>query len=156
MKLFKAGLLALILFSCKGELKKEIITYTDGKPKFERIYHIGVNSRTLVHEIKYYPDGKKEMEGSYKNDQRHGDWTYWYDNGNVWSQAFFRKGIRDGISKVYYKDGKIKIEGMYRNGKMIDEWRYYDHEGQVIKKIKYNKKGEMVGQEDLNRPVPFK
>lgn len=124
----------LFCFSCSP--KQEIIesTHPDGSPLLTGIYWDSVK----VAEIKYYDDGKKEMEGSYnKSLERHGKWTYWYTDGKVWSECEYKNGLKDGKSTVYYENGSKRYEGNYRNDTTTGVWKFWNEQGALLKEINY-------------------
>lgn len=61
--------------------------------------------------IKYYENGNKQLEESYKNKKLNGLRKIWYSNGNLQSLQNYRKGYKNGVFKWYSKKGNlIKIE----------------------------------------------
>lgn len=84
----------------------------------------------------YYNNGKEKMKGNIKNGLRDGLWQAWYENGNLWSEAEYLKGINHGKSVTYFENGKIRYEGKFDNGKKVGEWKYYDEAGNLVKTIK--------------------
>src|SRR3989337_131551 len=45
--------------------------------------------------IAKYPNGIIKMRGFYVNGKREGQWTSFFQNGNVQSEGFFKAGLRD-------------------------------------------------------------
>ena len=39
-----------------------------------------------------YDDGKKKEQGTYKDGEPDGLWTYWWDNGHKWGKFTWRDG----------------------------------------------------------------
>ncbi|MDP2424328.1 MAG: hypothetical protein U1C46_07000 [Bacteroidales bacterium] len=125
--------------SCSHELEKVIVeTYPGGSPELEQYFMVKGETRTLVKEIGYYPEGQKRIEGNYLQDKRTGRWTYWYENGNKWSEAEYVAEIRHGKSIVWHENGKKYYEGNYMNGERAGEWQFWDEEGNLTKEIDYN------------------
>ena len=83
----------LFIFSCIKP--KEVIeeTYPDGSKKIVRFYKGQGKEKVLVKEVGYYPNKKKHYEGEFMNNQRDGKWTYWFDNGNLWSEGYLKKDL---------------------------------------------------------------
>jgi antitoxin component YwqK of YwqJK toxin-antitoxin module len=67
----------------------------------------------------YYPSGKLESEGFFKNDIVVDNWTWYYQNGNKMEEGCFSNGKRDGIWKLYNEDGDLKKSIIYNNGNVI-------------------------------------
>ena len=103
---------------------------------------------------KFNPNtGKLSEEGIFVNNEKHGKYIWYYDNGNPAVAYTYKMGIiegeaieyfRDGgiaaIStyqanelngshKEFYQDGKLKIEGQYKNGEKSGKWYIYDENG---------------------------
>lgn len=103
---------------------------------------------------KFNPNtGRLSEEGTFVNNEKHGKYIWYYDNGNpavaytynmgiIEGEAieYFREGGVAAIStyranelngpyKEFYQDGKIKIEGQYRMGEKSGKWFFYDEKG---------------------------
>lgn len=85
----------------------------------------------------YYDNGEKKAEGKVKNDKEQGEWTYWYESGQVESVQLYENGELNGPAKWYFPDGKLKKEGGYENGLGQGDWTFYYPNGQVLSKGKY-------------------
>jgi antitoxin component YwqK of YwqJK toxin-antitoxin module len=127
--------LILFVFSCSSGPEIRVVeeTWPGGKEKTVKYYKENGNTKILVREELFYENGSKQQEGTYKNEERHGSWTYWYDNGNIWSKGEFKNGKSEGIRQVYHPNGKLYYEGEYRDGKPVGVWKFYDEEGRFIK-----------------------
>jgi antitoxin component YwqK of YwqJK toxin-antitoxin module len=131
-------LLTLFLSSCSDGVKEEVVsTYPDGTAmKIEYARYIG-DRRVVEREVRFYQNGEKEEEGAYVEEKRNGHWTYWHDNGNVWSEGDFKNGVREGKGIVNYKNGKTNFIGYYKSGKADSLWVFYDAEGNAVKEVLY-------------------
>lgn len=78
--------------------------------------------------IEYYRDGQKYCEGTYKMGVFHGDWQYWFPNGQLCKKITYVDGKSDGQWEVFDKEGKRVAQQSYRNGKRHGKWVTY-HEG---------------------------
>ena len=87
-----ALLVVFAVTSCTHETRVMEETYPNGSPKRECVYKGNDTSRELIRETTWYPDKKIQMTGEYKEKKRDGRWIYYYENGNVWSEGFFKKG----------------------------------------------------------------
>jgi antitoxin component YwqK of YwqJK toxin-antitoxin module len=132
---------ALLLISCKGKTVEEITEkYPDGTPKIVRYYQVDGQVKEMTKEIRYYPNHNKFYEGEFKNNRKDGKWTVWYQNGNVWSDGFFSKGLDDGQRIGYYENGGKHFAGKYNNGKMVGTWQFWDEKGALVRELDYDKK----------------
>ncbi|HXK80987.1 MAG TPA: hypothetical protein PLO05_02370 [Bacteroidales bacterium] len=123
---------------------KEIVkTHSSGKPAKVQYFDTSSNNKVLKHEIRYYQNGKKEMEGAYKNGKRHGKWIAWYDNEVVWSIGYYKQGLKHGKSEVYFPNGEVRYEKNYVNDTADGTWLFFDENGNPIGKVVYQK-GEII------------
>jgi hypothetical protein len=81
----------------------------------------------------YSVKGKKYLEIHYKAGIQHGPMIRWYPNGKKQAEEHFRAGIADGPCFRWYESGQIKLEGFYHNGKMQGRWLERAENGQVVK-----------------------
>jgi antitoxin component YwqK of YwqJK toxin-antitoxin module len=142
--------LTIISFlGCKSDIKKEIAsTYPNGTPIKIIYYKWKGDKKDIIKEIRFFPNGEKEIEGEYLNDKRHGKWTYWFDNGNKWSEGVFEKGVSNGKFTIWYKSGKKQYEASYKNGKPSGLWIFWDEDGKKTKEV-YFEKGEKINVTDF-------
>jgi antitoxin component YwqK of YwqJK toxin-antitoxin module len=131
LKILIFSLVILIMTSCKRQHTIIEAAWSDGSPKRICVYFGSGDSRELLKETTYYMDRQKEMEGSYKDNLRDGQWTVWYKNGNKWSEGFFKKGLNDGKRTTWYETGKIRYEAWYRDGIKVGKWRFFDEKGNL-------------------------
>jgi antitoxin component YwqK of YwqJK toxin-antitoxin module len=87
----------------------------------------------IYHE--YYKNGNIKVKGVYKNKKRDGDWSYFYENGKLWSYGEYTLGVRNGASSVYFENGVLKMEGNYFNNKQVGLWKFYNEKGKLIKEV---------------------
>jgi len=140
MKKFLSIFIAIIiLFGCSGKAYEVVEeTYDDGTPKTVKYYKDETKEKLLM-EVLYYEDGTKKLEGSYKDNERSGEWSYWYPNGNLWSQGSYKKGIDHGLKTVWHENGQKYYEGELKDGKRIGIWSFWDKDGKITKEINYDK-----------------
>jgi len=67
----------------------------------------------------YYPDGKLESEGYFKADVAVDKWTWYYSNGNKMEEGRFVNGKREGNWLLYNKDGTLKSSLVFKDGNII-------------------------------------
>lgn len=132
--------IALFISACKPKLEKVVEkTYPNGKPEIEKYYAKEGDKKVLAKEIIYWPSEKKKIEGSYKNEQRDGKWTAWFENGNKWSEGSYVNGIDDGEKTVWYENGQIFYNGQFKMGNKVGVWKIYDETGKLVQEINYDK-----------------
>lgn len=133
-------LASLFLVSCsRTSVKKE--KYENGTIKSEKTFERIDGKEHLVKEVQYHPNGKKYIEGGYKDDLRDGFWASWYDDGQLWSEGEFRNGKSHGRRTVYHPNGQKYYEGTFDMGKRTGVWVFYNEEGLKIKEVNYDTQG---------------
>lgn len=128
--------------SCRFEHRVVEEVYGDGSPKRVCIYKGRGAEKELLKETTYYPNKQMQMEGTYKDDKREGKWTYWYENGNLWSEGFFQRGKSNGKRTTYFENGKIRYEGDYKEDMRVGKWKFYDETGTLLKEVDYTSPGK--------------
>jgi antitoxin component YwqK of YwqJK toxin-antitoxin module len=141
MKKILSVVFAVLLISACHYKAVEVIeeTYENGNPKTVK-YYKDEAKEILIKEILYYEDGTKKLEGSYKNGERTGEWSYWYPNGNLWSRGSYKAGIDNGLKTVWHENGQKYYEGDLKDGKRIGVWKFWEKDGSLIKEINYDEK----------------
>ncbi|MBL4592730.1 MAG: hypothetical protein JKX68_02820 [Flavobacteriales bacterium] len=96
--------------------------YKDGKIKSKGKYKDGKR----IDEWEYYFANKElQQKGKYLKDEKPtGLWIWYYDDGSVLREEFFRKGLEDGMMHEYTQEGKIITEGEYIDGLKDGPWYY--------------------------------
>ena len=82
-----------------------------------------INEETLIEEngLMYHPDtkelysgkvfknhmgGEKEFEGSYREGEKEGLYTKWYENGQKELEGNYKDGKKEGIETEWYESGE--------------------------------------------------
>ena len=127
----------LALVSCSP--KKVIESrYKNGNPKVVKYYEKIDGKEQLIKEIIFYENQNKKIEGDYKEGQRSGHWSAWYESGKLWSEGDYKDGKRNGSGMVYHENGKKYIESVYANDEKTGKWRFFDTSGMVIKEVDFD------------------
>ena len=121
-------------------------------------------------------NGKKKVEGFYKNGKKEGVWKYYGNDGKVINQECWKDGRREYRdyklgTKTYFKDdvldgpyteffdkidGKKKVEGFYKEGKKEGVWKYYDKDGTVIRQEYWHKGKNCTKKYEILKKVATK
>ena len=145
MKKLILSLMILAAVACVHEESVVEASYEDGTPKKEATFKGRGANRELVKETYYYPDRKIQMTGGYKNSKRDGYWVSYYENGNKWSEGFYKNGMNEGKRTTYFESGKVRYAGQYLNDKRVGKWRFYDEAGNLLREVDYSgKAGDTV------------
>jgi antitoxin component YwqK of YwqJK toxin-antitoxin module len=136
-KILIVTILAAIAFGC-SEKKVVESTYDNGNPKVVKYYQKKGSELILKKEVIFYENKQEKMEGTYKEQQRDGQWKAWYENGTLWSEGEYKDGKRNGMGIAYHENGKKYIEGMYREDLRVGPWRFYDTAGKLVKEVNFD------------------
>ena len=85
---------------------------------------------------KWYENGQKVEEGTYKDGERDGLWTKWYENGQKVEEGTYKDGERDGLWTKWYENGQKYSEVTYKLGNRQGLGLYYTESGEIKYEIK--------------------
>jgi antitoxin component YwqK of YwqJK toxin-antitoxin module len=131
-------LIATVLTACRFEHKVVEETYEDGSPKRVCIYKGKGEGRELLKETTYYPNKQVQLEGTFQDNKRNGIWTYWYENGKMWSQGNYVNGKSTGKRTTFFENGKVRYEGFYKEDMRVGKWRFFDENGRLLQEVDYS------------------
>lgn len=94
----------------------------------------------------YYPDGQKQQECNYRNNQLHGLYQEWFDNGQNKIRQNFFENLPDGPAKEWRKDGTLQLEVQYSKGEKHGFFISYYTNGQMARKELYDHGQYIEGQ----------
>jgi len=136
IRLFLILSILLVFFSCgNNKLTEKVVnTFDNGQPA--KVYYYN-QSDQLVAGKEYYENGFIKMEGSFANDVREGDWIAYFPDGKVQSTGTYKDGLRTGKARVYYENGHLWMDGYYTDDHKCGEWVFYDEQGYEIERINY-------------------
>lgn len=81
--------------------------------------------------------GKLRSEGWMVLRDRVGKWTYYFPNGKLFSEEYYKNGKLEGTIKNYYKNGKPLEVTEYVNGMKNGVSKTYSDEGVLIEEVTY-------------------
>ena len=85
-------------------------------------------------------------EGQFKNDKPFGEFTYYYQSGNIKAKVKFLKGGEIAYNTMYHESsGYVMAIGKYVNKQKDSLWVYYDNKGYIKSQENY-KAGKLDGQ----------
>ena len=96
--------------------------------------------------------GKLLIQGSYKNDEREGQWkSYYHQSDQLYDIGSYKAGDYIGEWKYFHRNGQIRkigsyyeySEGFFWNGFRHGEWKYYDEDGKLYK-TEYHEKDSIT------------
>ncbi len=122
--------------------------------------HLKLNNGVLVLEdqpftgklVNKFPNGNLQSEVFYKKGLKEGKERQWYADGKLNVERFYDRGIKTGIHKSWWENGSLKFEYHFNDRGEFDgivkEW--YES-GLQFKDFNY-KKGKEVGSQKLWKP----
>ncbi len=131
-------LISFFLISCQPKLIKMVDGfYESGTP--ERInYYSSIEKSQLLKMELFYKNGQLKLQGHFKNNLKHGQWVYYYEDGNLSDESWFLEGLLHGRSKSWYKNRKLRSSGFYQNGERVREWTFFNEEGQLKNRLNFS------------------
>jgi len=138
----------MLVFGCgssEKEPEKELINYETTLIERDGVFYTKDTNKPysgLV--LALYNNGEKKSEGTLKDGEPDGVWTYWHENGQKESEGTYKNGKEDGKWTRWYENGQKRVEKNYKDGEEIGstDWEYYSN-GQ--KRVERNYKD---GKED--------
>ncbi len=100
--------------------------------------------------IWWYPNGQREREGAFVNDQLDGPWTAWWPNGNLRYAYRLSAGRPVGPARFYHENGRLRSEGSFADGRKVGIWRRWRSDGTLLREVDYAD----GARQDLEPPVP--
>ncbi len=96
---------------------KWIKYHENGRKRLEGTYKDGKKYEKW---IRYYVDGEKNFEGMFKNGNHDGKWIYWWPNGQKRSEGTWKDGKLDGKWIDLDMNGEKETEEIYKDGKRVE------------------------------------
>ncbi len=115
--------------------KPEVIRefWPDGKPKLQkevvRLHDDSVVNHGLY--TRWFDNGNKEYESTYKDGRLNGIETAWHRNGVKWTEGHYEKGLRHGPHIAWDEEGRKRKEENYWEDKPHGTWIIWDKDGKV-------------------------
>lgn len=114
---------------------KIIERYENGQKRKETVYKDG--NRVGIY-TGWYENSQKEYTGFYNNEGgRDGVGLGWYESGQKRIEEFYKDGKRDGLLTVWYESGRKRLEHSYKDGEQDGVWTGWEIDGATC----YRKEG---------------
>ena len=96
--------------------------------------------------------GKMLEKGAYLNDLKNGSFTKWYSNGAKRVEGSYRKGLKTGVWSYFFKNspGMVRLTGNFKDGKKHGKWVFYDKNETIRSIVKYEN-GAIVEANQVNK-----
>jgi antitoxin component YwqK of YwqJK toxin-antitoxin module len=100
--------------------------YLSGIKQLTWLQSIYGHTAAEVPEKEFYPNGKTEVQQSFKNRLLNGQRKIYYPDGKLWITEEFEKGARVGTRNIYAKTGQLIEEITYSDGYKKEMVAYHD------------------------------
>jgi antitoxin component YwqK of YwqJK toxin-antitoxin module len=143
IKFFGIALFACVLAvgytGCKDYDGVEVSSYySDSLPQVVTYYKYVGNKKIVVKEIRYYQNQQVAEEGNYdENNNKHGKWIYYFEDGKKKSEINYDHGKKNGEMIEYYRSGKKMYIAHYQNDIANGKWIIFDENGKKISETNY-------------------
>lgn len=140
-KVFVICISLFLIYSCSNEqrLEKRREWFDSAKTKIKKEYYIHYKKKskeTIQGSYKeYFISGDVKLEGNYLDNEKHGKFILFNEQGVKITEQEFKYGKLDNISKDFYPNGKVKLECSYRNGTLDGPMIEYFENGKPHKII---------------------
>ena len=85
----------------------------------------------------WYENGQVLMKGEYQYNQPSGEFSWWHTNGQKSLLATFAAGTKEGVWTWWHENGQKSIHGSYFDGNPAGRWTWWKETGKVDKQIDY-------------------
>ncbi len=117
---FLSLLLPFLLHFQSDEVQRHVVRTHPNGMEYVVMYTQGLENERIKEEL-YYDNGQLDYVGNYKNGKEHGEWIYYWRNGNIKSFELYVRGKEDGVHYDCDESGKRTKEYHYLNGNLIKE-----------------------------------
>ena len=87
--------------------------------------------------IVYGDNGRKMIQGTYRDGVQEGEWTMWYQSGQQSAVDHYHDGQQNGLHVSWFANGQKALKGNYRDGKREGAWTRWDPSGLTSKQQIY-------------------
>jgi antitoxin component YwqK of YwqJK toxin-antitoxin module len=94
----------------------------------------------------FHPNGKPFVTGQFKEGRQVGEWTYYFEDGQINRKTNYSNGSLDGSWEVFRADGTLAAKRSFKDGLRDGEWSTYDATGKQKLGEEHYIKGEPDGE----------
>jgi len=107
---------------------------------------VGTHSsdKSNLYSVRCVQDKVKPV-GDYKGGKEHGEWKFFYENGNLRMIVNFKDGKTHGEWKYFHENGNLRSVGNYIDDKQQGEWKYF-HENKNLETVENYKDDKLQGE----------
>ena len=94
----------------------------------------------------WYPNGQIKFTGKYQNNRPAGDFSWWYANGQKSLEGSYDAGEKTGKWIWWHESGLKSIEGRYLTGSPVERWIWWNEGGRVHQRINFSEAEPIYSQ----------
>jgi antitoxin component YwqK of YwqJK toxin-antitoxin module len=79
----------------------------------------------------WYANGQKQLQGAYENDAQVGKFVWWHENGQKALEGSYDHGKQNGKWTWWHNNGQKSIQGRYVKGNPTGRWVWWREDGKV-------------------------
>jgi antitoxin component YwqK of YwqJK toxin-antitoxin module len=147
--IFFLSVISLIFSFCFVSAQTETSKYANGNVEYTIQYDQNGDEHG---EWKYYfENGQVSTIETYNHGWQSGLWASYYENGQLESQGHYNaEGIEIGVWEAYYENGNLYYKGEYANGIPVKEWKIMTEDGKLTASLSFTDKGKPTGEFIVN------
>ena len=119
-------------------------TYSNGAKK--KVNGFVGNKGNVVRTTFFFEDGKMQSDRFFKNGEPDSTMTFYNADGSISQQTGYSKGQKHGSEKSWYPGGQLKSEAEYVNGAPVGRAVSYFEDGKTAMEVAF-KDGKKDGEE---------
>ena len=81
---------------------------------------------------RWYNNGRLSDSGTYEKGRRHGVWMTYYPDGKLRDSGYYHKGFREGLWTVWELENNTRSIGLFREGMREGTWKFYSNTGKIL------------------------
>ena len=131
----------LVMMSCQEKstsTEYQTVThkYESGKPKNVQVYSSADSSKIGAKE--FYDNGAVKVDMKYKDGKRNGPTYSYYKDGKPWSLNTFENDELHGPYQTWHENGQLYYDGQYDHNRKVGVWKFYSDAGALIKTMDFD------------------
>jgi len=135
-----------------AQKKDSVWNYYSSYDKRKAVSETYVSGQKNGVSLKFYQGEKPSEYQEWQNDQKHGKWEQYYENGQVRLTGYYNAGLLNGNFISYNSDGSFSIKGNYSAGAMDGTWVYYNEAGDQELSVEYVN-GRMLPNAEVEKRI---
>ena len=86
----------------------------------------------------WYENGQIKMQGEYQYDLPVGQFSWWHPNGQKYAEGQYVDGREHGVWRWWHENGQKWSQGEFRNGEQVCQWSRWSEDGLLEKQATHS------------------